>query len=457
MVCEEKNSTVMVDLRQRECTVCQPSLQEKLEVVDICDDVLTQDCQDDPLNPEPWTKFCDTDISKILNNGLTFEFEKSLPETLAVDLVKQSLVPINDLLADTLPFPSRPNIEEESVEATTLRVKTTSTAKPRSKIETTEDVSEILKILTQKQIESRDSDIFLFGEAVTATPDSRPVTRPGWPSLSSSSVYFDPVLNTRPLSSSFQDTTQSSLTEFLNFQLQKQFSTNAPAVENIATVSENQSSEFSSLITTTESSKDKSPRMSLVEIETAATTSAKTMTSSTVLTPTTTTTTSFISTAHPTTQKAHTSYETKESQSRVTLSPSEVLQLCFLNSSYCDFSQNEVLVSNSETTTTLTATPPTTATAKLEFAVTSESALLVAQQEDIKDKIRKCFLTGECGDADNSGSDYQKNSPTLATTPQSAQSVSAARSSATLSPRDSDLRRRVKARARACLFEGKCT
>ena len=442
MVCEEKNSTVMVDLRQRECTVCQPSLQEKMEVVDICDDVLTQDCQDDPLNPEPWNKFCDTDTSKILNNGLTFKFEKSLPETLAVDLVKQSLVPINDLLADTLSFPPRPKIGEESVE-----VKTSSTAKPRSKIEPTEDVSEILKILTQKQIESRDSDNFFFGEAVTATPDSRQVTRAGWPSPSSSSVYFDPVLNTRPLSSSFQDTTQSSLTEFLNFQLQKQFSTTSLAVENIATVSENQSFEFSSLITTTESSKDK---ISLLEIE-----SAENMTSSTLLTTTTTTTTtkttSFIPTAHSTTDKAHT-YETKESQSRVTLSPSEVLQLCFLNSSHCDFSQNEVLVSNSETTTTLTATSPPTATAELELGVTSESALLVAQHEDIKDRIRKCFLTGECGDADDSGSDDQKNSPTLATT-----SESVVRGSATLSSRDSDLRRRVKARARACLFEGKCT
>ena len=450
MVCEEKNSTVMVDLRQRECTVCQPSLEEKLEIVDICDDVLTQECQDDPLSPEPWTKHCDTDTSKILNNGLTFKFEKSLPETLADDLVKQTLVPINDLLADTLPSPSRKNYEQEAVMVTTSRVKTSSTAK--SQIETTEDVSEILKILKQKQIESRGEDNFYFGDSVTSTPG--PVTRAGWPSLPSSSVYFDPVLNTRPLSS-HQDTTQSSLTEFLNFQLQKQFSTSAPAVKNVATVSENQSSGFSLLITTTESGKETTatPPMSRVEIETEAFSSAKAMTSSTVLTTTTTTTTSSAPTpaAHQTTQKTQTN-ETKESQSRVTLSPSDILRLCFLNSSYCDLSQNEVVVSNGETTTTLTTTPSTSTTAKLESDRTTESVLLLAQQKDIKDLIRKCFLTGECGDAGHSGSVDQRNSSVVTTTTESVSSSS----SATPSSRDSELRRQVKARARACLFEGKC-
>ncbi len=449
MVCEEKNSTVMVDLRQRECTVCQPILEEKLEVVDICDDVLTQECQDDPLSPEPWTKYCDTDTSKILNNRLTFKFEKSLPETLADDLVEQTLVPINDLLADTLSSPSWKNYEQEAVMVTTPRVKTSSTAK--SQIETTEDVSEILKILTEKQIESRGEDNFYFGDAVTSTP--RPVTRAGWPSLPSSSVYFDPVLNTRPLSS-HQDTTQSSLTEFLNFQLQKQFSTSAPAVKNVATVSENQSSEFSLLITTAERGKETTatPTMSLVEIETVASSSAKTMTSSTVLTTTTTTTTSSSpppTAAHQTIQKTQTN-EAKDSQSRVTLSPSDILRLCFLNSSYCDLSQNEVVVSNGETTTTSTTTPSTTA--KLESAVTMESALLLSQQKDIKDLIRKCFLTGECGDAGHSGSVDQRNSSVVTTTTKSVSSSS----SATPSSRDSELRRQVKARARACLFEGKC-
>jgi len=101
-------------------------------------------------------------------------------------------------------------------------------------------------------------------------------------------------------------------------------------------------------------------------------------------------------------------------------------------------------------TTTSTTTPSTTA--KLESAVTMESALLLSQQKDIKDLIRKCFLTGECGDAGHSGSVDQRNSSVVTTT---TESVSRS-SSATPSSRDSELRRQVKARARACLFEGKC-
>ena len=443
MVCEEKNSTVMVDLRQRECTVCQPSLEERLEVVDICDDVLTQDCQDDPLNPEPWTKFCDTNTSKVLNNGLTFKFEKSLPETIAVDLVQQSLGPINDLLADTAPSGTN---TEDTIVVTTPRIKTSSKSRPRSQSETTEDVSEILKILTQKKTETRGSDNFYFGQTATSTPASRPVTGANWPSpSSSSSVYFNPVLNTRPLPSQYQDTTQSSLTEFLNFQLQKQFSSPATPVRNSVTVMENQSSvkiKPSELITTTKSDKDEftTPRIPVFEVETTAITSAKTMTSSKVLTTTTTTTGSV----SLTTQKSQIS-ETNESQSRVTLTPSEVIQLCFLNSSYCDFSKNEVLVSNRETTTALTTTSLAT-TLEMEIAVTMESTLLIAKQEDIKDRIRKCFLTGECGDiGQQRGSVDQRVVTTTETL-----------ISSTPSPRDAALRRRVKERARACLFEGKC-
>ena len=165
-VCNVKNSTVMVDLRERECTVCQPSLRERLEVLDVCDDVLTQDCQDDPLL-RPWTKFCDTNISQILNTGLTFKFEKSLPNRLVMDLVEQSLVPINDLLSDTLRL--EPNNEQDSTEIIP-KLSTPGQLRPQ---ETTEDVSEILNLLAQQQIEARGSDVFP-GEVVLPSPAPRP-------------------------------------------------------------------------------------------------------------------------------------------------------------------------------------------------------------------------------------------------------------------------------------------
>ena len=59
MNCHEKNTTVQVELLERECVICQPQLAETLEVIDVCEENLTDDCQTDTL-PRTWRKICNT-------------------------------------------------------------------------------------------------------------------------------------------------------------------------------------------------------------------------------------------------------------------------------------------------------------------------------------------------------------------------------------------------------------
>ena len=437
-VCNVKNSTVMVDLRERECTVCQPSLRERLEVLDVCDDVLTQDCQDDPLL-RPWTKFCDTNISQILNTGLTFKFEKSLPNRLVMDLVEQSLVPINDLLSDTLRL--EPNNEQDSTEIIP-KLSTPGQLRPQ---ETTEDVSKILNLLAQQQVEARGSDVFP-GEVVL--PSSAPR-----PPLSSSSVYFDPVLNTRPLpQNNFQDTAPSSLTEFLNFQLQKPFSKPTAPGENITDDSENQNSFGMKSILVISTLEDSANAKAANEAaETKATISSEnTMKRISTISSTSTVQIATTTKAPPITQQAQTASSTNTSHTRVTLSPSEVLQLCFLNSSYCDFSQNEVVVTNEEIFLLTSSTTPTTSTT-FGLDITREPKQLYVQKKELKDKIRKCLLNGECGDSGGSAEEDSEDSEDTGHSTPAPPLVTS-----TPSYRDTELRRQVRERARACLFEGKC-
>ena len=55
MNCHERNSTVEVKLLERECVVCEPKLAETVEVIDVCEEILTDDCETDPLS-QTWRK-----------------------------------------------------------------------------------------------------------------------------------------------------------------------------------------------------------------------------------------------------------------------------------------------------------------------------------------------------------------------------------------------------------------
>ena len=78
MNCYEKNTTVQVELLERECVICQPRLAETVEVVDVCEESLTEDCQTDPLT-KTWRKICNTRIP-VVRDGFVIQSDISVAD-----------------------------------------------------------------------------------------------------------------------------------------------------------------------------------------------------------------------------------------------------------------------------------------------------------------------------------------------------------------------------------------
>jgi len=447
MECVEKETSVMADLRRRECTVCQPTLSETVETLDICDDVLTDDCQDDPLL-RPWSKFCDTDKSQVVNNGITFTFDES-PRSIPVqDLLKKSLNPITDLLnaaeqvysSDSKKFTTTTTIVTSTPKITTTKrtttpkIETTRTTTSLPKIENNndEDVSGILELLS---LDSRN-----LRNNISREPKLKVhFTTTGRNSPATSSIYFDPILNTRPLNSQADNrNAQQSFTEFLNQQLQEQVSSTRKSTTNVATTTFTATpvKKISATSTTTARS-----------TTTTTTTSSPTSTSTTTSTTTTTTTTTTSTTTTSTTTSSSPTSKTRttlpaNSKRKMKLSPADFLRLCFISQIGCDFSENEVLESTREslaTTTTTTEATTTTSTQEPQH-LTSE------QEEKIRKMIRDCFFNGDCG----IGKSDSSSRIDVVTTP------APSATSSTVSSRDEDIKNLVKLKAHKCFFEGIC-
>ena len=108
--CHEKNNTMQLELRERECVVCEPTLAEKVKVEEVCEEILTNDCKSDPLR-RTWQKFCGEEETNLVEST-KFNFDdieeprsvnNQRNETFSVeDLIHQSLGPVNNLVFETL-------------------------------------------------------------------------------------------------------------------------------------------------------------------------------------------------------------------------------------------------------------------------------------------------------------------------------------------------------------------
>ena len=78
MNCYEKNTTVQVELLERECVICQPRLAETVEVIDVCEESLTEDCQTDPLS-KTWRKICNTRMP-VVRDGFIIQSDISVAD-----------------------------------------------------------------------------------------------------------------------------------------------------------------------------------------------------------------------------------------------------------------------------------------------------------------------------------------------------------------------------------------
>ena len=80
MNCHEKNTTVQVELLERECVICQPKLAETIEVIDVCEENLTDDCETDSL-PKTWRKICNTRTPEVVvRDGFVIQSDISVAD-----------------------------------------------------------------------------------------------------------------------------------------------------------------------------------------------------------------------------------------------------------------------------------------------------------------------------------------------------------------------------------------
>ena len=315
------------------------------------------------------------------------------------------------------------------------------------------DISDILDLLREPEPDRKSE------RTSTVRSEADQSTKP-------SSIYFDPLHNTRPVLNSRpgggrdKSTPASpSLTEFLNSQLQNQFETEHP--EDFKTSHSNPAQAQPDHKTTTSASQTSQVTNGPTSVSTqnleSETSSSSDLSSSTKTNPnpikpdsrtTQTTTTTLPLEVVQTTPESGTTQSTTlatEKTTKANLSPADYLKLCFISQIGCDFdfSQNEVDNSTARRTTTTPRPPPTTR----RPAGTEISAERV---EELRRRVKTCFLTGVCGEGE----------PQPQVEEEAEERVSLTETPSTPSRRTtpdyaSDIQR-VQERARACFFQGKC-
>jgi len=433
--CHEKNNTMQVELRERECVVCEPTIAEKVKVEEVCKDILTNDCKTDPLD-QTWRKFC----SKEKSNSIEikkFKFDDvEEPRSLKTqthdkfsveDLINQSLGPVNNLVFETLKQIHVDDLDNTSPVIITEKPEDTDI----------DDLSAILKLLEEeKEIVKDEVSALKESQSNPTTINVNVQFEPSGANFSrepKSNVYFDPILNTlnpRPNSNKVQITTSKyssqspppSLTELLDKQLQSQFLPTSTQKSNEIT------SEVVDKATNPPKSSDTIPDHT-IESHISDTIPDHTIES-------------YISTTVPTISTTPASKSRESHKQQKKLSPAEFLRLCFTSHTGCDFSQNEIETksSGSEDAEILTTTTQRTTTQ----AVTKHVEKNI--EEKLKQRVKLCFFSGLCSD-----SDIRKLTTTLPTT-----TITTTQRTTTRSPRSAEIQRRVLERARACFFEGKC-
>jgi len=420
--CHEKNNTMQVELRERECVVCEPTLAEKVKVEEVCEDILTNDCKTDPLN-KTWKKFCSKEKSHSIETK-KFKFDdveeprslesKTNTKFSVEDLINQSIGPVNNLVFETL--------KQIHVDDLDSRNPVIITEKPEEK--EIDDLSAILKLLEEeKDIVKEEVNALKESQSSPTTINVNVQFEPTSANFSrepKSNVYFDPILNTlnpRTKSDKVQITTSKyssqspppSLTELLDKQLQSQFlpSTTQKSNEN--------TSEDADKATNSPKPSDTIPDHT---VETYPATTVPAIT----------------------TKPPSKSRESHAQQKK--LSPAEFLRLCFTSHTGCDFSQNEIerKPSRSEDAEILTTTTQRTTTPVVTKHVEKNI------EEKLKQRVKLCFFSGLCSDSDLRGLTTTVPTTTVTTTLRTT----------TRSPRSAEIQRRVLERARACFFEGKC-
>merc|ERR1711892_1458226 len=434
MECHEKNSTMLVELRESECTVCEPTLAEKVKVEQVCQEVLTDDCNSDPLNRR-WKRFCGVEEeSNLADSKMQFKFD-DIEEPRSQNNLENNKFSVEDINASTPIVIITEKPQEISSEGVTGILKLIEQEE--------ESVKE--EVLALKELQSNPTTINVN---VQFDPTSSDFSR-----APSSPVYFDQIFNTLREQTELDKITSTtsknpsnpsppSLTEVLDLQLQSQF-LSTPTTQTPKNLKKNIPEELD--ITTW------SPKTTLTSQTQEQSISDPTLQTSSSLAPeplSTTLTTTTTTTTTPTTtiRTPEISKTTESVPSPRKLSAAEFLRLCFISHTGCDFSQNEIESRSrpeSEVEKTTTRTLTSLATTQVPTTRKPETPRKPKNiQERLKQRVKLCFFSGLCNENDLNL--HTTRRPTTTT-----------RQTTTANSRSREIQRRVQERARACFFEGK--
>jgi len=446
--CHEKESTMLIQLTQRNCTLCEPSIAEKIELREKCEDKLTDECETDPLN-NPWRKLCNrkvedkNDISLESNNLLkkeqeTFRSVDSVKGKVFVqDILDQSLAPINDLVFETL---RKINVADLDKENPVVFIPNQTTPTPSAKTDLTDLVEtllgeelenereraklgeleekileEELEVLKNKNNEPTNINLNIKYEFVTDRSTSTTTTKP------KQSVYFDQLLQFVDTQIESGDVESDSLTPTPTETLVGSHILSVADISDLLNFGTDQKSISEQSTTTTRQS---------------TTTTTEITPNSTVTESTTSTTTTTTTTTTATTAIEAPIATTETSRIPKKLTAAEYLRLCFTSQTGCDFSYNpQNVIDNNLSTTTLKPTTQVTTTTKSSI------------NESLKSRLRLCLFSGLCSEDDILTARTSTSRPI--TTERTTQ-----RPKNTLSKKRNE---NIRLRTYLCFSEGKCS
>merc|ERR1712106_560020 len=204
--CTERETTSLIQLTSRECTLCEPSLGKKVEVREKCQERLSDKCDSDPLRKK-WRKFCeDKNILEVSDsfkqkNQLAPQKEKfrsiesgSDGKFLFNDILDKSLSPINDLVIETLRKITLNDIDRENPIVIIPTVEKKQASSDESSME-----EKLLKLgEMEEKIMKQELELI---EKINQHPTNinmnvkyEIVTQPSPVTANQKSVYFDPLL-----------------------------------------------------------------------------------------------------------------------------------------------------------------------------------------------------------------------------------------------------------------------
>lgn len=400
--CQVRNSTMLVELKEKHCTMCESVLAEREEVKNVCREVLTDDCDSEPFY-RPWKKFCSDkqdDMKKFVEDK-DVSFVKEKPRSQDITAKKVFLFNTFDPVISS----SEAAVEKENKQ--NQNQKLIVDGKP---IKLSEVDRELIKLVkSEEELIHEEFDLI---KELKSLPTNMNVN-----------VKYNLVTSQTTPPHPKPTTTLDPILHFLETEISLPNDTDK--------TDSNPSSQI------------QKPDIHVKEDKLHITTDPINYTQKSV--------------QHSINEEHHTinterdkEVKRKPIKAKENLSASDFLRLCFSSGIGCDFNQNnlqkEILTTEPNTTPRLesTSTTPT------PFIISTESSSSI--MERLRQRVKLCFFSSICNDP----GDQSVNEPIIRQPRVISAQITERPQKEKTKSRSNKIRAQIQARAKACFYEGKC-